>query len=561
MTQEEFLQIPDEELQNFSFSMPWQYNPDDTAVASNARDADGFRSASDTSKVLLNRSAIQDVCWEKFNRNPQINTSVRGIAGRLAGYGFQTVSDFFEINEFIKKIETDPRNRLYNFWPKFVGRASIEGELFHCLTLHEDGFVEVDYIDPVDICDGFEEGIMWHPTKPCFPLFYNVGKKASEKIQIPSIYIALYPDLLDVARKVNGFDELLQKGAKSRRKQYSKIAGYKKFVISWDKSWMTRRTVSFLVTTIMWINHYESLKKYEIDHKRSAGAYLWVFTIKNPAVFKMWLSLTDEERRKTGIVSKKVPGGSIVLPEGIELEVKNPQLPKITEQDNDILQMIASGLNEPEDVLMGTSKGSTYASVKATRGPMTDRISDEIAYFERYLRYDFWRSIFFLSSVVSKLPKTFKRRECVGYEKTTEIVEEPVGMVKMAEKSDGKAEKKEPKMVPQPTKKVKREVNKPIFKEVDREPHELIDFVFPISETVDFESRARGLLGVKHGSVVDVLGIPKSTIAKKLGLSGYGYLRQQASTEDDTYPETIMNVDAESVQERVEAEPKRSKIG
>jgi len=62
-------------------------------------------------------------------------------------------------------------------------------------------------------------------------------------------------------------------------------------------------------TTIEWANHYENLKRYEIDHKKSSGSYLWVFSFEDPKAFKTWLSLSPEDRAKTGVYQKKTPGG------------------------------------------------------------------------------------------------------------------------------------------------------------------------------------------------------------------------------------------------------------
>jgi hypothetical protein len=61
------------------------------------------------------------------------------------------------------------------------------------------------------------------------------------------------------------------------------------------------------------LNYYENLKKYEIDHKKSAGAYLWIVTMEDPRAFRAWLALTDEQKRKTGIAAKKTPGSTLVL--------------------------------------------------------------------------------------------------------------------------------------------------------------------------------------------------------------------------------------------------------
>ena len=201
----------------------------------------------------------------------------------------------------------------------------------------------------------------------------------------------------------------------------------------------------------------------------------------------------------------------------MKLKVNNPNLPNISDTDTDILHQITSGLNEPEDVSTGQSKG-TFASVKASRGPMSDRTADEAEYFERFMRHDFFSAVFFLSSAVSKFPKTFKVKEAVGFVK-----------------------------------------KKPIFKEVDRLPETLIDITFPTSEVVDYESRAKALMGVKHGSTHDTLGMPFSTIAKKLGFSNYKRLRLVAATEDEEYPELISPDDQESVEEKKLEPPKKPK--
>jgi len=518
---DQFIQdMPDEVLERIQFSMPWQY---DSSSESRYKDADGFDINYGLTGKEDNRytkDMLQSECWAKFNRNPQINTAVRGLVGRMTGYGFETSSEIPEIDEVLEEIELDPRNRLYNFMPKFVGRAQVEGELFLCLTCHADGFIEVDFVDPAVLNgDGDDDtGIIWHPDKYFMPLFYSISTRDGLNTQIPSINIARYPELYAVAQKNKSFSQNKAAKARNRKKKFRQFHGFNKFIISWDKGFLTRRAVSFLRTTLEWLNHYENLKKYEIDHKKSSGAYLWVFSITEPRAFKQWVALSDEDRRKTGILAKKTPGGSLVLPPGVEVDVKNPNLSKISDQDTDILDMIASGLNEPEDVLLGHSR-STYAGIKAGRGPMSDRTADEIAYFERFLKYDFWDSIFFLRSKLTDFKYVYKVKEAYMFDKKGE----------------------------------------PQFRNRQRRASQLIDICFPTSELIDYEARARGLLGVKHGPATEVLGIPYSEIAKKMGFANYGKLRLKFATEKDKYPELIYALDAESLQEQVEAEPARPK--
>ncbi len=500
--------LSDEQLSVLAFAMPWQEGQVTPDADNITKDADGFP-VTNVIQNLGDRETLQQTCWNKFNTNPHVGTAVRGQVGRLTGLGFEVTSENQEIQDAVKETELDPRNRLYSFWSKYVGRAIIEGELFLCLTVHPDSFVEVDFIDPSNIAGGGEDGILYHPFKATLPLFYYVTPPDSQNnanqrgaMLVPSIYIAYYPDLIKEAEKVSGFNKNLLKDSEGGSK-YNRLGKYKRFIVAWDRSFITRRNISYLRTILEWLNHYETLKKYEIDHKKSAGAYLWVVTMEDPKAFRTWLSLTDEERRKTGIMAKKTPGSTLILPPGMSLTAHNPKLPAISEGDTDILHMVTSGLNEPEDVATGQSKG-TFASVKASRGPMSDRTSDEIAYFERFLRYDFYRAVFFLKSKMGKFPEEFSVKEAVDYNDDQE----------------------------------------PIFKKVKKKPEELIDISFPVSEVIDAEARARAFLGVKHGSVYDTLGIPNIEIAKKLGFGNYRRLRLLRETEVKKYPELAPPVDS-----------------
>lgn len=524
-TSEFIMNMPDEVLSRIQFSMPWQHDPDTGEYP----DPDGFdvrytKTRKEDYKVT--RDVLQIECWDKFHKNPQVNTSVRGMTGRLTGLDFGIFCDIWEIQEAIEEIELDPRNRLYNYMPKYVGRTLVEGELFVIFTLHPDGFVEIDFLDPARLSDKGDDnsGIIFHPDKPSMPLIYSVGDATGNEIsQIPSIFIARYPDLLDEAAKHKDFKEKMQGKNRSRKAIYKKFHRFNRFVVAWDRGYITKRAVSYLRTTLEWLNHYENLKKYEIDHKKSAGAYVWKFKIENPRDFKVWLALSDVDKRKTGIMAKKTPGSSIVLPPGMDLSVENPRLPPIRDEDTDILGMVASGLNEPEDIMTGKA-GGTFASVKETRGPMSDRVSDEVAYFSRFLRHDFWGSIFFLKSAIGKFPETFKIKKAIGWKKG----------------------KKDPETDEAP--------NEPVFKNIRRRPELLLEINFPTSEVIQLEERARGLLGVKHGPVSETLGIPMEDVSKKLGMGNYKTLRLKKAEEDDTYPELVYTVDAEALQEAQEAE-------
>jgi hypothetical protein len=538
LTNEQFLQalkdVPDDVLQRISFSMPWQYSSTDTS--GREQDADGFPLRPDKKdSATEDRQNLQEQCFTKFHSNPHVNTSVRGLVGRLTGLGFATTcGEVYEIQQAIDEIELDPRNRLYNFWPKWIGRYNIEGELFLCFTVHIDGFVEIDFIDPGVISEGGDgnTGIIYHPSKPTMPLFYNIRKNDEERKknlsgntedklseQIPSIFIARYPELVSSVSNHKDFFPNLQKNSKKSSGKFNKFNKYYRFIVGWDRGFMTRRAVSYLRTVLEWLNHYETLKQYEIDHKKASGSYVWVFNFEDIKAFRTWLSLSDDEKRKTAVGAKLTPGGRLILPPGMTVTAVNPDLPQIKDQDTDIMQMVASGLNEPEDILTGTSRNS-FSSVKASRGPFSDRTSDEIAYFDRFLKYDFWGNIFFLKSSVSDFQATFRVKRAVGFKD-----------------------------------------KKPTFRKIPYKPEQLIEVSYPTSDVLDLEARARGLLGVKHGPIAEQLGVSNKWVAERVGVGNYGKARLDKATEEDKYPELVyeQGVDAESLQEKAEGEKKKAK--
>ena len=500
-------------------SMPWSSG---TRI-NNAKvvDEDGFPIWSEKD-ILEDFSNFQKVCWKKFQENPQINSHVRDYMGSLTGYGFGFYSAVSQIQDVLDEIVEDPRNELYRNISKYVARSEVQGELFLSLTLHEDGFVEVDFIEPTKISS---DGIIQHPNKKTMPLAYKVTvdkNTGTDTVCIPSIYIAYYPDLLKLVKDKITDSEF----EKSTNRKYKKIGGFKRFIVSWDRGYLTNRNVSHLRTTLEWINHYENLKKWEIDHKKSSGSYLWVVKMEDAKAFRTWLKMTDEDRAATGLTAKKTPGGTLILPPGISITCENPKLSSISDQDTDIMTMVTSGLNRPEDMVTGKSSGSTFSGVKATRGPQSDRIQDEIAYFERFLIFDFWRHIFYLKSIAdSSFKLEYNVMEAVSFS------------------DDGV-----PKM-----------------KKVKKKAHKLITVNFPVSEVQDLEGKAKAYLGVKHPSLVETLGIPRAEIAKRLGFPSYIKNRLQFETEEKTLPDlpTIAELDSaqESVQEpSINRENKTKKV-
>ena len=512
MDQEEFEkavdEMPDDVLRHMAqTSMPWASMPTDTKLV----DEDGF--SINPLKDFSGFPALQAECWNKFIANPQINSHVRDFMGSLTGFGFEMSSEISAIQEVIEEVTEDPRNTLHTNMGKFAARSEIEGELYLLFTLHDDGFVEIDFMDPSILKGGGDDnsGIYFHPSKQTMPLMYRFEGPNSEISLIPSINLAYFPKMYEDLVKKTGYSRKDEKDSRSRRVKFKKLGGFKRFIVAWDRGYFTKRNVSHIRTTIIWINHYENLKKWEIDHKKSSGAYLWVAYIEDAKAYRTWLKMSQDEKAETGLFAKKTPGGTLVLPPGIKLECINPNLPKISEADTDIMHMVTSGLNKPEDMVTGVTKGSTFSGVKASRGPQSDRTQDQVAYFERFLRFDFWRGIFLLKSAVTNFPTSFKIKEVTEFKG-----------------------------------------QEPVMKVVVKPAYKLVRFEFPTSEISDVESKAKAYLGVKHPSLVEVLGIPREDIARKLGFGSYKRKRLQYSTEEKTLPELPLTADLESSQAKAQ---------
>jgi hypothetical protein len=475
-------------------------------------DEDGFviGGSGELSQEIRNYSKLQQECWNKFVSNPQINSHVRDFMGNLTGNGFAVESPIHDISEYFDEIWDDPRNALYVRMGQFVARSEIEGELFLSLTVHPDGFVEIDFIDPSLITGGSKDnsGIFFHPNKSAFPLFYRFEPTEGAEMYLPSINLAYFPEMIPEAEKM--LKKQSKKGFynKSTSRKYAPLKGLCTFVIAWDRGFLTTRNVSHVKTTLVWLNHYEDLKRWEIDHKKSSGSYLWVAKINDSKAYRTWLKLTKEEKAETGLFSKKTPGGTIVLPPGIDLECRNPNLSSISNQDTDIMHMVTAGLNRTEDMVNGTTMGGTKAGITTNRGPQSDRIQDQKAYFSRFLRYEFCRGMFTLAEKVGRLKPKYNVHKAVSFKD-----------------------------------------KEPVFKTVPMPHYKLVDFEFPVSEISDIESKARALLGVKHGSVSESLGIPKEDIATKLGFGSYAKKRLMFSTEEDTYPPTPLQIQIDAAEE------------
>jgi hypothetical protein len=467
---------------------------------------------------------LQKRCWAKFHRNPFVFTTVMDTTGRLSGYGFEQNSSYPKADEFMERIWDDPRNMLAQHFSKYIARSVIQGELFFVFTIHKDGFVEVDFLSPTTI-KGFKNssGILTPENKPMFPLMYRtetvVNMVTTERF-IPSINLAYYPELWATLKTHPEWTSVVESkiAGKNGHAKFKDLGGHTQFVVQFDQGLVTSRNVGRAKVALEWLEHYDNIKKWELDHKKSSGAYLWTIKVQDRASFRLWLGMSEDERAKTGLMQKKVPGATVMLPPGFDLVCNNPKLASITNQDDDILRLVSAGLNTAEDQMTGSSSGQTYGGVKMSRGPINDRIQDQVADLQRFMIHGFWRGALFLYSKTGHMPWTTSVNKAYKFEN-----------------------------------------KKPKFKKVAVEAHKTISINFPTSEMGDLDSKVKALLGVKHGAVTQTLGMSNEDIANRLGFQNYHHSRLKAATEESNYPKLLT---AEEVEQREEglSEPGLKKL-
>jgi len=508
-------------LQEAMAIMPWQGAPpgnmSDLPGLSNKpiRDEDGFSGGfNGMSEDYIGFQKWQQACWQKFKSNSFVYTTVLDTTGRLTGMGFSQFSHFPKANEFMDKVWHDPRNMLVLNFKKYVARSVIQGELFQCLSLHKDGFVEVDFISPTTIT-GFSDGsgILTKTGKTNFPLIYRVESVVGGVTTVslvPSINLAYYPELWKELEEMTEYKNAVGSGAAVIGKESYGIEGYAQFMVHMDQGFVTKRNVGGVKVVMEWLNHYDNMKRWELDHKKSSGAYLWAVEIEDRQAFRLWLSLTEDQRKATGIMGKKTPGGTLMLPPGFKLTCNNPKLASISNQDEDILNMIAGGLNTPKDVMTGSSSGQTYSGAKLSRGPVENRVMDAMSDLERWMIHGFWRGVLWLHHKGGHMKWTYPMKKAY----------------KFANK-------------------------KPKFQTVAVEAHRTIEMNFPSSEMSDVESKTKAYLGSKHGPVTQTVGISNRTVAKKIGVHGYAQERLDLATEEEMYPELMTNEEAEQTVEGI----------
>ena len=495
---------------------PWQkQDPVNTSVVASSlygtMVSSYVDSQSDKNESGFDRKRINSEAWKKFNENPFVRRSINDVVGRVTGEEFGFFSRVRDIQEWMNTIIYDVRNELYKAWDGYVARKLVETELFLALTIDEtDGFVEVDVVEPglidgtTDFCTG---GIVTHPTKTTLPIYYNVKltdtNGYNKDVLIPSIYTAYLPNIEEsVAGKLNGLGTPPKASKEVKAKTKGKLK-YRTYIVSWHHGIREIiRTVSDLRTIFEPLEDYKEAKKWRFEYMKALCSYFIFYEFEDVKSWLRWLALTDEQKRSTGLGQPLRPADKLFLPPGVKGTIQNPQIPSLSGQDEDLLKMISSGMRQPYDMLSGDLKGPTYASVKGSRNPYLDYISDLRNTAEQFFVHDFWKAVFYIKACFDKSYSQYKIKEVVGFKNKKEVSET-----------------------------------------VTYKPEQLIDAVFPQSSSVDVQSVANAMLGSKRGSLSYHLGISKEMIANRLGINNFYGALLKGATERANIPEDLLPED------------------
>jgi len=502
----------------------FQKDPDGAPVDSDAY-LFGILTGSDNDTSSYTLSRLRTECWRQFKTNPFVGTATRDSVDSFVGDGFSIRSKVQEINDVLEKEFFDYRNKLWTRMRQVVTAYEVTGESFLCLTCDPyDRFVHIDMIhsNQIDGVDASGNGIIFHPEKTHMPLFYHVRRNndSNEYDLIPSIYMAMNPNMVTVAENHPAFDKNKIRSSLMTQKQnprwdFEQFGGFRRFVVERESDIVCQRNISHLWSVLIWSNFYTLMKSVEIDHKRALASFCWVMQPNDESAWEVWNKLTPQEQARTGLLGPKPPGSTLIPPFGFDVKAIAPQLPNITGSDNDLREMLVAGLQQPADVITGNPEGKNFGSVKASRGPWSDRVLNQQSYFKAWTIHDLCRSILFIYNKLYGMSDKFSFKEVVRYEN-----------------------------------------KEPISEVIVRPAWQFVNVNVPVFSSGNLSDLRSFYLGSKPAGLVDVLGISQETVSRKLGISDYHEERLKRETEKLHYPSTMpKDMSGEQLQEAQLAMP------
>lgn len=495
---------------SFSAMAPWQGN----AVVFGSNPMAEVNPADKDSKG--NNASWRDqqvACWELFRTFGPINAAISSKSDSVAGSGFDAYSDNLEIKAFLKELIYGHHNRIDMRATGWMIRMLAEVEIFLLLSVEmppkvkskrksplaaEKPRVVIRTLEPSRIGEGQASGLILNPEDATQTLFYNYKSSAGEEI-IPDINIAYNPELEKLVAKELGDGSKLKR-SKGQGPEFKELK-YRRYIIHWKN--LTgileyERDTPAIASVLEFANLYKNAVKWDLDFKKAQSAYAIVFkfddTPAGKVLSRLWEAMTPEQKAATGLTNPIKPGDRVFLKPGMTLEVKSPQLQKLSGSNQDLIDLVGAGARTPMDLFQGQASGMPFAQVKASRSPLEMEIDNLQWKFGNFFKYGILRACFFLESVFNGFPDTFQ------IDDISEVV-------------DGN----------------------PKIEKVDVEPVELVNLTFPL---VKFESdplnKVQSFLGSQHGGLKQI-GVSDEEIARSMGVRDLSRQKRKKKLEEIQY--------------------------
>lgn len=495
---------------SFSAMSPWQGN---TVVFGANPLAEVNPSDKDSKGNNANWRDQQVACWELFRSFGPINAAISSKADSVAGSGFDAYSDNLEIKAFLKELIYGHHNRIDMRATGWMIRMLAEVETFLLLSIEEQPKLKgkrksplitekprivIRTLEPSRIGEGSDTGLILNPYDSTQTLFYQYKSSAGDEI-IPDINIAYNPELEKLVSGKLGDGSKL---ANSRGKgPLFKELKYRRYVIHWKN--LTgileyERDTPAIASILEFANLYKNAVKWDLDFKKAQSSYAIVFKFEDsPAgkvVSRLWNGMTAEEKEKTGLTKPIKPGERIFVPLGMNIEIKAPNIQRLSGNNQDLIDLVGAGARTPMDLFQGQASGMPYAQVKASRSPLEMEIDNLQWKFGNFFKYSLLRGCFYLEAIINGFPDAFQ------IEEISEVV-------------DGK----------------------PKFEKVDVEPVELVNLTFPL---IKFESdplsKVQAYLGTQNGGMTQI-GMSEEDIFKSMGVRDYSRQKRKKILEEIQY--------------------------
>lgn len=507
----------------------------------------------------VNDGLPSDASWRDLQKAVEVASNTFGPlraaietkADMVAGKGFGYFSYILEVNEFLRDIFTHPRNNYLITWLSGIMKFMLSvGEVFILISFDEFGNESCRLLDHKRIGEGKDDtGLVTDPLDVSATMFYKyVGSKTTEYIpDVRYIYeteeqIKIREKNLQTAGLLDAIKQALNKEQTVSAK-HKAIGGYRRFILHWKNLTGINeilRDTSPTVTTLEWINLYINAMKWELDYKKALCSFVIVMgfteTPDGRIASAKWMKMTDDEKAATNLTRPLTPGSRVWLIPGMSLKIEAPQLPKLSGDNADLINVAGAGAKTPMDLWQGQSSGMPYASIKATRAPLTMEVENLQNKMHMFLRYRFIPVI-----GIAKIKLTGGKFSSVG------AIADPKGQGKGTEYT----------LLPSyPT---------PWIAEmVDGEPtgqsdiqvefwHEdIMKFDWPIIElSEDSEKEANALMGSKHSGALG-LDVSQETIARRLKLGNIDREKRKRAIERIKYGDPQTGIETE---QQVEESP------